>query len=73
MRKRVTKGGAHLRGTASEHHGTEETLQWWRTVGDTVSNSISLGIERKLKNNNNYSRQSSYLRRGLYEHSARKH
>ena len=34
--ERVTSGGAHLRGLASEQHSSEETLQRWRAVGDTV-------------------------------------
>ena len=34
--KRVTSGGAHLRGLAPELHSSEETSQRWRAVGDTV-------------------------------------
>ena len=34
--KRVTSGGAHLRGLAPGLHSSEETSQRWRTVGDTV-------------------------------------
>ena len=34
--KRVTSGGAHLRGLASGQHSSEETSQRWRAVGDTV-------------------------------------
>ena len=35
--KRVTSCGAHLRGLAPGQHSSEETLQQWRVVGDTVS------------------------------------
>ena len=35
--KRVTSGGAHLRGSTSEPHSSEQTLQRWRAVGDTVT------------------------------------
>ena len=34
--KRVTSGGAHLRGLAPELHSSEETSQRWRAVSDTV-------------------------------------
>ena len=34
--KRVTSGGAHLRGLAPGQHSSEETSQRWRVVGDTV-------------------------------------
>ena len=34
--KRVTSGGAHLRGLASGQHSTKEMSQRWRAVGDTV-------------------------------------
>ena len=34
--KRVTSGGAHLRGLAPGLHSSEETSQRWRAVGDTV-------------------------------------
>ena len=34
--KRVTSGGAHLRGSAPGLHSSEETSQRWRAVGDTV-------------------------------------
>ena len=36
MPKRVTSGGAHLRGLAPGLHSSEETSQWWRAVGDTA-------------------------------------
>ena len=39
--KRVTSGGAHLRGLAQ--HNSEETSQW-RVAGDSVSNSTDPGI-----------------------------
>ena len=35
--KRVTSGGAHLRGLAPGLHSSEEALQRWQTVGNTVS------------------------------------
>ena len=34
--KRVTSGGAHLRGLAPGLHSSEKTSQRWRAVGDTV-------------------------------------
>ena len=34
--KRVTSGGAHLRGLAPGLRSSEETSQRWRAVGDTV-------------------------------------
>ena len=34
--KRVTSGGAHLRGLAPGVHSSEETSQRWRAVGNTV-------------------------------------
>ena len=33
--KRVTSGGAHLRGLAPAQHSSEETSQGWRAAGDT--------------------------------------
>ena len=33
--KRVTSGGAHLRGLAPGQHSTEETSQRWRVVEDS--------------------------------------
>ena len=35
--KRVTNGGAHLRGLAPGQHSSEETSQRWRAVGGTLS------------------------------------
>ena len=35
--KRVTSGGAHLRGSASGPRSSEQTSQRWRAVGDTVT------------------------------------
>ena len=35
--KRITRGGAHLRGVAHEQHSYEETSRRWRAVGDTES------------------------------------
>ena len=35
--KRVTSGGAHLRGCAPGLHSSERTSQRWQAVGDTVS------------------------------------
>ena len=35
-KKRVTSGGAHLRGLASWRHSSEEMSQQWRAIGDTV-------------------------------------
>ena len=34
--KRVTIGGAHLRGLAPGQHSSERTSQRWRAVGNTV-------------------------------------
>ena len=34
--KRVTSGGAHLRGLAPGLHSSEKTRQQWRVVADTV-------------------------------------
>ena len=34
--KRVTSGGAHIRCLAPGQHSSEEILQRWRAVGDTV-------------------------------------
>ena len=34
--KRVTNGGAHLRGWATVQHSSEGTVQWRRSVGDNV-------------------------------------
>ena len=36
MLKRVTSGGAHLRGLAPGQHSSEETSLWWRAAGNTV-------------------------------------
>ena len=35
--KRVTSGGAHLRGAAFGLHCSEQMSQRWRAVGDTVT------------------------------------
>ena len=35
--KRVTSGGAHLRGAPFGPHSSEQTSQRWRAVGDTVT------------------------------------
>ena len=45
--KRVTSGGVHLRGLAPGKHISEETLQRWQAVGDTVSYLTGTGIESK--------------------------
>ena len=34
--KRVTSGGANLRGLAPRQRSSEETSQRWRSVGDTA-------------------------------------
>ena len=34
--KRVTSGGAYLRGLGPGLHSSEVTSQWWRAVRDTV-------------------------------------
>ena len=45
--KRVTSGGAYLRGFAlAVQHSSEETLQRWRDVGDTVSGLTDPGFQR---------------------------
>ena len=43
--KRVTSGGAHLRGLAPGQHSSKETLKRWRAVGVTVSDLTGLEIE----------------------------
>ena len=45
--KRVTSGGARLRGLASGQLSSKETLQRWRVFGDTVFNLTDPGIEPK--------------------------
>ena len=45
--KRVTSGGAQLRGLAPGQHSSEETSQQWRPVGDIVPHLTSPGIESK--------------------------
>ena len=42
--KRVTSGGAHLRGLAHGQRSSEETSQRWRVVGDTVTDLTDLGV-----------------------------
>ena len=44
MSKRVTSGGAHLRGLAPGQSSSKETWQRWRAVGDTVSDLTAPGI-----------------------------
>ena len=44
MSKRVTSGGAHLRGLALGQSSSKETWQRWRAVGDTVSDLTAPGI-----------------------------
>ena len=46
--KRVTSSGDHLLGLAPGQHGSKETSQRWRAVGDTVSNLTDPGIEPRL-------------------------
>ena len=46
--KRVTNGGAHLRGLALGQHRSKETWQWWRAVVYTASNSTGPGIELQI-------------------------
>ena len=43
--KRVTSGGAHLRGSAPRQHNSEETSRRWRAVGDTAFAQPGPGIE----------------------------
>ena len=43
--KRVTSGGAHLRGSVPGQHSSEETSQRCRVIGDTVSGSIDPGLD----------------------------
>ena len=48
MPKRVTSGGAHLRGLApARQRSFKETSQRWRFVGDTVSDLTCPGIAPK--------------------------
>ena len=44
-KKRVTNGGAHLRGLAPEQRSTEETSQRRRVVGETLFDLTGLRIE----------------------------
>ena len=48
--KRVTSGGAYLRGLAPEQHSSEKTSQRWRAFGDTVSDSTDLRLEPTPEN-----------------------
>ena len=41
----VTGSGAYLRSLAPGQHSSEETSQWWRVVGDTVSDLIDSGFK----------------------------
>ena len=43
--KRVTSGGAHLRGIAPGQHSSEKTLQQWQIVNDSVIDLTKLEIE----------------------------
>ena len=43
--KRVTSGGVRLRGLAPGQHSSEETMQRWRAVGNTVSGLTVPGIK----------------------------
>ena len=45
--KRVTSDGIHLHDLAPGLHSSEETSQWWRVVGDNVSDLTGLGIAPK--------------------------
>ena len=45
--KRVTSGGAHLRGLAPGQHSSEETSQRWRADIDTVFRLTRPGIKLK--------------------------
>ena len=47
MPKRVTSGGVYLRGLAPGRRSFKETLQRWRAVGDTGSDSTDPGFESK--------------------------
>ena len=50
--KRVTIGGAHLRGLVPEQLRSEETPRWWRAVGDTVSDLTEPGFEPQSSGTN---------------------
>ena len=43
--RRVTSGGAYLRGLAPKQHSSEETSQRWRAVDDTVYDLTVPGIK----------------------------
>ena len=45
MSERATSDEVHLCGLASGQHSSEETSQRWQTVGATVSDLTSPGIE----------------------------
>ena len=45
--KHVTSGGAHLRSLALGQHRSEETLQRWRALGNSVFDLTSPEIEPK--------------------------
>ena len=42
---RVTSGGAHLCSLTPGQLSSEETLQQWQAIGDTVSDLIGPGLE----------------------------
>ena len=60
--KRATSAGARLCGF-SWYHNSEETLQWWRAVDDTVPDFTDPGIETQTSRTDcdvfeNYSNRS---------------
>ena len=51
--KRVSRGEVHLRGLAPRQHLSEETLQRWRTIGNTVSELNDPGFEPQTSRTGN--------------------
>ena len=63
--KRVTSGGAHLRGLAPGQHSSEETSRRWWAIDDTVSDLTSLGIEPQTSRSDSNILPSELTRRLL--------
>ena len=74
--KRVTSGGANLRGLAPGQHSSEETSQRRRTVGGTASDLTGPGIEPQISRtdsdayNDLANRQNASLNRFSNEYTA---
>ena len=53
MPKRVTSGGAHLRGLAPGQRSSHERSERWGAFGDTVSDLNGSGIEPQTSHTDN--------------------